>query len=256
MEQNHQPSQTKISNEQIDTQGSTSNPPGYKIRGTKVFSPYPVQLTPAEIRLVFSLQRYFKPENILADYYAPRVNFRSRYAADTSNFTLDACHKNLAGSETVQIDALAVSEDGVFIFESKDFSGWIYGDENSQNWTQVLNFGKTKHQFYNPIRQNRLHIDAVRDFLDPQIPFYSIVVFGNQATLKTKPPTALNTYICTQSHIANTLAKCHPHHPLSPTQIAQILADLKHHCVPPTTIVRQEHISETQNALTKMQNYS
>ncbi len=245
-------------NNNMDAQTPKPTTPqvGYKIRGTKVISSYPVKLTPAETRLVFSLQRHFSPENILADYYAAKVNFRSQYAADQTNFTLNACRKHLAGSATVQIDALAINTQGIFVFESKDFSGWIYGDEHSKNWTQVLNFGREKHQFYNPIRQNLLHLQAIQDFLGSQFSFYSIIVFGNQATLKITHPTSTNTFICTQSQLSNILAKCQTAQKLTPTQIAQILTDLKNHCVPPDTLTRQAHLTETQAALTEIRNYS
>lgn len=128
--------------------------PSYAIPGTKVASPYPVQPTPAEIRLVFSLQRYFEPTNIFVDYYVPKVNFQTHHSYDLTEFTLGASVKHLAGSEYVQIDCVAINQQGIFVFESKDYSGYIYGDGLHKSWTQVLNYGKTKHQFYNPIRQN------------------------------------------------------------------------------------------------------
>lgn len=49
---------------------------GYKIRGTKVVSPYPTNLTPGEVRLVFSLEKVFLPERIFADCYFPKVDAR------------------------------------------------------------------------------------------------------------------------------------------------------------------------------------
>ncbi|MBR2250389.1 MAG: NERD domain-containing protein [Prevotella sp.] len=38
-----------------------------------------------------------------------------------------------------QIDHVVVSQYGVFIIETKNYSGAVYGSENAENWTQYLN---------------------------------------------------------------------------------------------------------------------
>src|SRR5437763_4468828 len=64
---------------------------------------------------------------------------------------------------TTQIDHVVVSSFGVFVIETKNVSGWIFGRENDAKWTQVLP-GK-KRQFQNPLRQNYRHTRALADFL-------------------------------------------------------------------------------------------
>lgn len=44
---------------------------------------------------------------------------------------------------TTEVDVVMLSEAGIYVFESKNLSGWIYGDEKSKMWTQVLN----KHKY-------------------------------------------------------------------------------------------------------------
>ena len=85
---------------------------------------------------------------------------------------------------TAQIDHVVVSRYGVFVIETKNYSGWIFGSENSRNWTQVIY--KTKNQFYNPIMQNKGHIKALRDLLYdyPDIKYIPIVVFTMKANFK------------------------------------------------------------------------
>jgi hypothetical protein len=87
---------------------------------------------------------------------------------------------------TSQIDHLIVSDYGLFVIETKNLKGWIFGFENSEYWTQVIY--KRKELFYNPIRQNRGHIMALRHTLDsfPQITINPIVVFTGSATLKVE----------------------------------------------------------------------
>ena len=78
-----------------------------------------------------------------------------------------------------QIDLVIVTNVGIIVVEIKDYSGWIFGTSNQTNWTQVLAYGKRKYRFYNPIKQNVNHIDALKQKLKQpnNIPFFSLIVF-------------------------------------------------------------------------------
>lgn len=94
---------------------------------------------------------------------------------------------------TSEIDVLLVCIKGVFVFESKNFVGWIFGDDQSKYWTvslyggkDLLGFKKTeKHKFYNPIWQNNSHISNLRRLLGNNIPMNSIIVFSERSELKS-----------------------------------------------------------------------
>ncbi len=89
--------------------------------------------------------------------------------------------------ETTEIDVLMISPKGIFVFESKNYSGWIFGSENQKNWYQTLPAGRGrshKEHFYNPIMQNRSHIKHLKAFLGTDIPIRSIIVFSDRCTLK------------------------------------------------------------------------
>lgn len=85
---------------------------------------------------------------------------------------------------STQIDHIIVSPYGVFVIETKGYKGWILGGENSEYWTQVIY--KTKHKFYNPIKQNAGHVRFLGHLLkcSANIPFIPVVVFNNDAELK------------------------------------------------------------------------
>jgi len=85
-----------------------------------------------------------------------------------------------------QIDHIVVSLYGVFVIEVKNFKGWIYGSEQSTQWTQNI-YGR-KYPFMNPIRQNYPHVKAVEGRLSeyPGIPVISIVAFSPRCDLKVK----------------------------------------------------------------------
>ena len=90
--------------------------------------------------------------------------------------------------ETTEIDVLMICKKGLFVFESKNYSGWIFGSENQKNWYQTLPTGRGrshKEHFYNPIMQNRSHIKYLKAFLGEQVPMRSIIVFSDRCTLKS-----------------------------------------------------------------------
>ena len=76
-----------------------------------------------------------------------------------------------------QIDHIMINPYGIFVIETKNLSGRIFGAEHQREWTQVLNYGKLKRKFYNPIMQNRTHIYALIKVLGRSDGFFSIVVF-------------------------------------------------------------------------------
>ena len=89
-----------------------------------------------------------------------------------------------SNGHSTQIDHIVVSPYGVFVIETKGYKGWILGGENSEYWTQSLY--KSKHKFYNPIKQNAGHVRFLHHLLkcSVNIPFIPIIVFNNSAKLK------------------------------------------------------------------------
>ena len=89
---------------------------------------------------------------------------------------------------TTQIDHILVSIYGVFVIETKDYRGWIFGSEAQRSWTQVL--FRHKFRFQNPLRQNLHHVEAVRRLLDflPPDAVKSVVLFTGTAEFKTAVP--------------------------------------------------------------------
>lgn len=78
---------------------------------------------------------------------------------------------------TCQIDHIVINKSGLFVIETKNYSGRIYGQENHQEWTQVLQYGKVKNKLYNPLKQNRSHVYHVSNAISCKVPIISAVVF-------------------------------------------------------------------------------
>lgn len=88
-------------------------------------------------------------------------------------------------SNSTQIDHVVISIYGIFVIETKNYKGWIYGGKNAENWTQNI-YGK-KYYFYNPLRQNQSHISALSYLLKiNRDKFISIVAFSSRADIKVK----------------------------------------------------------------------
>lgn len=85
---------------------------------------------------------------------------------------------------STQIDHIVFSQYGIFVIETKNYSGLIKGSENSETWTKEV-YGN-KFPFRNPLLQNNAHIQALKHILsihdDKKI--IPVVAFSNRAKLK------------------------------------------------------------------------
>ena len=95
------------------------------------------------------------------------------------------------GNYTTQVDHIIISRYGVFVLETKNVHGKVYGSGNSEYWMQYLpdsgykRYGFTQeHQLRNPIWQNAGHIKTLRQLvLGNDVPVYGIVVFPTETDL-------------------------------------------------------------------------
>lgn len=105
-------------------------------------------------------------------------------------------------NETTEIDLLLICSSGLFVFESKNYSGWIFGNEAHDYWTQVLPKGREcshKERFYNPIKQNASHIKYLKHVVGENLHIRSIIVFSDRCILKditlhSKDISVINQY--------------------------------------------------------------
>ena len=94
---------------------------------------------------------------------------------------------------TTQIDHVFVSRFGVFVVETKNMKGWIFGSERQKEWTQKLY--RQSFKFQNPLRQNYKHVKALEATLGirPDL-FHSVIIFVGDAVFKTAMPDNV-TYV-------------------------------------------------------------
>lgn len=82
-----------------------------------------------------------------------------------------------------QIDHILINKNGIWVVETKNYAGYIYGSEEQREWTQVLAYGDEKHKFYNPVKQNRTHIYRLSKYLNADKIFHNVICFLNRADI-------------------------------------------------------------------------
>jgi hypothetical protein len=75
---------------------------------------------------------------------------------------------------TTQVDHIIVSRYGIFVIETKNMKGWIFGSERQKMWTQKIY--KHSNKFQNPLHQNYKHIKTLSNLLEVEVSkFHSLV---------------------------------------------------------------------------------
>lgn len=102
---------------------------------------------------------------------------------------------------TTEIDHIIISPFGIFVIETKNFKGWIFGGENQKRWTQSLKrkyrfyslFNQYTFQFKNPLHQNYKHVKTVQAFLqiEPKFVFNTVVFVGNSEFMTDMPDNVM-----------------------------------------------------------------
>ncbi|HBY86645.1 MAG TPA: nuclease [Colwellia sp.] len=88
---------------------------------------------------------------------------------------------------TTQIDHIIVSKYGIFVVETKNMKGWIFGNGNQKQWTQQIY--KHKSKFQNPLHQNYKHVKTLEACLNAKNDsIFSVIIFIGDSTFKTNMP--------------------------------------------------------------------
>lgn len=134
-----------------------------------------------------------------------------------------------------ELDIIFIHETGIYVVKYMGYSGWIYGNEDSNSWVQILE-NKQKCFFHNPILQNNSHIRALdRELQTNNLQlFKSFIIFDDQCMLKKLDVLSSNIIVLKQNKIFSHLKKHigQSKKSLTPLEIYTIYRQLK-----PLTIV-------------------
>lgn len=119
-------------------------------------------------------------------------------------------------NKSAQIDHVVISEYGIFVIETKNYKGWIFGSEDSEYWTKNM-YGR-KYRFYNPIKQNETHVRILQKILGvSKDAFFPIVVFLNRVSLFC----STNSTVILAEELKDTIY-CHASKILSYEEVKQL----------------------------------
>ena len=137
---------------------------------------------------------------------------------------------------TTQIDHIFLSRYGIFVLETKNMSGWIFGSEKQAQWTQKIY--KRTYKFQNPLRQNYKHLKAIEALLSvsPEH-LHSVITFVGGSTFKTNLPANVTQGIGFISYI-----KSFQQPVLTEAEVTTMLHALQTGRRAPTLSTHREHV--------------
>jgi len=137
---------------------------------------------------------------------------------------------------TTQIDHIFVSRFGIFVIETKNMKGWIFGGDDQAQWTQII--FKKSVKFQNPLRQNYKHVRALEFVLDvPPETIHSVVVFVGESTFKTPMPTNVARGGDYVSYIKSFCELV-----LSELEVQHVVSQIKSARLEPSRVARRQHV--------------
>ena len=151
---------------------------------------------------------------------------------------------------STQIDHLIFSPYGLFVLETKNYQGWIFGSERQSQWTQQI--FKKRSRFQNPLRQNYKHTKAIQELLGvaPE-QVHSVIAFVGDCEFKTEMPPQVTRGDGFVGHIQSFTQTV-----WSPEQMQELLDKLEAVRLQPGRATDQRHaahVKELQAAKSPLQ---
>ncbi len=137
---------------------------------------------------------------------------------------------------TTQIDHVFISPFGIFVVETKNMRGWIFGGEQQAQWTQQIY--KQRFRFQNPLRQNYKHLKALETVLGVATEhLHSVIAFVGDSTFKTAMPANVTQGIGFVRYIKSFRQAV-----FSAEQVEAMLQTLQAGRCAPTRATQREHV--------------
>ena len=175
------------------------------------------------------------------------VNLAAKFFLDKNSYRL---FKNVTlptEEGTTQIDHVIVSRYGVFVIETKNMKGWIFGSPQQKTWTQKIY--RHTNKFQNPLHQNYKHTQALQSALaiDPGKVF-SLVVFIGDSTFKTPMP---DNVVYAGGYIRFITSKTQPI--LSDSEVLALCAKIETGRLKPSIKTHREHVRHVKEIVEEKQ---
>ncbi|WP_031438551.1 nuclease-related domain-containing protein [Methylobacter tundripaludum] len=176
-----------------------------------------------------------------------KVNLATKLFLDKRIYTLLKNVTLPTADGTTQIDHVIVSRYGVFVIETKNMKGWIFGSAQQKTWTQKIYRHTTT--FQNPLHQNYKHTQTLQAAieLEPNKVF-SVVVFVGDSTFKTTMP---DNVVYTGGYIRYIKSKMLPI--LSDSEVLAICTRIQSGRLKPSIRTHINHVKHVKAIVEKKQ---
>ena len=176
-----------------------------------------------------------------------QVNLAAKFFLDKNIYTL---FKNVTlptDDGTTQIDHVIVSRYGVFVIETKNMKGWIFGGQHQKTWTQKIYRHTSK--FQNPLNQNYKHTQTLQSALElDQEKVFSVVVFVGDSSFKTPMP---ENVVYGGGYIRFIKSKTQPI--LSDSEVLDICAKIESGRLKPSIKTHRNHVNHVKTIVEEKQ---
>jgi ribosomal protein L37AE/L43A len=176
------------------------------------------------------------------------VNLSAKFFLDKEQYHLIKNVTLPTENGSTQIDHIIVSRFGVFVVETKNMKGWIFGSPNQKTWTQKIY--KHSSKFQNPLLQNYKHTKTLESLLtlsEEQI--FSVIVFVGDSTFKTDMPENV-TY--GKGYIRYIKSKKQP--VLTELEVKDIASKIETGRLKPSLKTNREHVKHVKAIVEKKEN--
>lgn len=171
------------------------------------------------------------------------VNFAANVRLDKQKYHLIKNVTLPAEDGTTQIDHIVVSKFGIFVIETKNMKGWIFGDEKQKTWTQKIY--KHTNKFQNPLHQNYKHVKTIETALGiDHGKIFSVIVFVGDSTFKTEMPENVTYAGGFIRYIESKTDKI-----ITQNEVNQIISAIESGRLSQTLKTHREHAKHVQNII-------
>lgn len=171
------------------------------------------------------------------------VNVSAKHLLDQGRYRLIKNVTLPSGDGTTQIDHVIVSVYGVFVVETKNMKGWIFGGQQQKQWTQKI--FKHSSKFQNPLHQNYKHVKALEQLLGlEESQLHSVVVFVGDSTFKTPMPDNVTRGF---GYVRYIKSKTEP--VISEAQVNEIVQQIESGRYPRTFSTHRQHVKHVKSIM-------
>ncbi len=130
----------------------------------------------------FSRRRYLSPQKLKGEEGERRVRSVLGENIDGEKYVINKFTIEYGFGNSFDIDHICINRCGIWVIETKNWAGAVYGDKDGEKWLQVC--GRCENTHNNPIKQNQAHLSKLKNCMGIKKRIYhNVVVFAGDADI-------------------------------------------------------------------------